>query len=340
MKKKSTQPKNKKIIVPIKLKKKIRVGLALGGGSARGLAHIGVLNILHKNKIYPDYIAGTSMGAVIGALYAAGHAPKEIEKIAKSAHWKKLADFTIPKSGLLEGLAAEQKIRGLVDNKKFSELDIPLRVVSYNLNQKQKVIFHEGDVAKAVHASMCIPGVFAPVRINNEDYIDGGVIDPTPFDIVKEMGADIIIAIDLYTKSKTVKGPALQEKSLGVELREKFIAEELLNIKNYIIPQRWPKFLRKIFAWGFDKLLYPAKVIKIMAGKELPQITKVMYSVVGVLINNLAMERFKNAKIDVKVTPIFSGVGWSDFNKVTEFVRIGETAMNEQMKLLKEKLGK
>ena len=99
----------------------MKIGLALGGGSARGLAHIGVLKVLHKHKIYPDYIAGTSIGAVIGSLYAAGHSPDEIEEIAKTTKWKKMVDFTIPKAGLIEGRMIENKIRKLVSNKEFSD---------------------------------------------------------------------------------------------------------------------------------------------------------------------------------------------------------------------------
>src|SRR3989338_10085785 len=99
--------------------KKKKLGLALGGGSARGLAHIGVLKELHRRKIYPDYIAGTSIGAVIAAMYAAGHTPDEIEKIAKTTNWKEIVDFTIPKAGLIKGELAEQSIRKMVLHKQF-----------------------------------------------------------------------------------------------------------------------------------------------------------------------------------------------------------------------------
>jgi predicted acylesterase/phospholipase RssA len=324
-----------------KRKKRLRIGLALGGGSARGLAHIGILKVLHKHKIYPDYIAGTSIGAVIGALYAAGHSPDEIEEIAKTTNWKKIIDFTVPKSGLIEGRMIENKIRKLVSNKEFSELSTPLRVVSYNLDLHEKAIIYEGNVAKAVRASMSIPGIFTPLKIGEHRYIDGAVIDPTPFNVVRHMGADIVIAVDLYSgKKKVLDVPIAKETTFLTELREKFIIEELVNIKNYIIPTRWPKFIKWFIKWFFDKLLYPARVLKIMAGKELPTIAKVMDETMGILFANLARERLKHSKVDIKVTPHFGNLGWADFSKVDEFVQAGKTSMEKKLSLLNKKRGK
>ncbi len=330
----------KKKVTKRKPKSKLKIGLALGAGGAKGLAHIGVLKILHQHKIYPDYIAGTSMGSIIGALYASGHTPENIEEIAKTTDWKEIIDFTIPKEGLLQGLKAEQKIRKLINHKKFAELDTSLKVISYNLNKREKVIFSEGDVTKAIRASMAIPGIFTPVKIGAHSYIDGAVADPTPYDVVREMGADIVIAVDLYVKQKTISGPIVKKDGLLSELREQFIVTELLNLKNYIFPKRWPNFIRKILIWGFDKLLYPAKVVKILAGKEMPVITKIMYDANNVLTNNLAQERFNNGDIDIKVTPVFDNVNWSDFQMSNKIIGLGETAMKKRVSQLKKKIGR
>ncbi len=322
----------------IKNNNKLKVGLALGSGAARGLTHIGVLKVLHKNKIYPDYIAGTSMGAVIGSLYAVGHTPMEIEKIAKTTDLKNIIDFTFPKSGLLRGELVENKIRKLTKNKNFSDLEVPLKVVSYNLTKRQKVVFSKGNVAKAVRASSSIPGIFSPTIINKQRYIDGVVTDPTPYGVVREMGADEVIAIDLYKKEKTVTGPSTKEGSLIKELKEKFILDELLNVKNYLFPERWPNFIRKVLTWSFDKILYPARVLKIMAGRELPEITRVLYDSINVLSNNLAKERLSCANIDIKISPSFGTLKWSDFDEVDSFVKLGEKAMQKELSVLKKKL--
>ncbi len=313
------------------------LGLALGAGGAKGLAHIGILKALHAQNIKPDYLAGTSMGAVIGAAYAAGCSPQELEEIAATTDWKKIVDFTLPKSGLLEPELIERKIAKLVRHKEFDELKIPLRVVGYNLSAKKRVIFSKGNVAKAVRASLSMPGIFPPLKIGKEFYIDGAVADPTPFDIVKQMGADVIVAVDLYHKEKTVSTSAAKT-SFFEEMRKKFVIVELLNVKNYVFPERWPALLRKLGIWLFDKIIYPARVLRIIARKELPHITRVMYETVGILTNNLAQERMRHAEIDIIVSPSFHGLGWSDFDKGQEIIRIGEKAMEREMKKLKRKL--
>ncbi|MBI2668312.1 patatin-like phospholipase family protein [Candidatus Woesearchaeota archaeon] len=316
-----------------------KIGLALGSGGARGICHIGILKVLHQHKIYPDFIAGTSVGAVVGATYAAGRTPEEIEELFKKTDWKHIVDFTIPKEGLLRGKRAEQRLRTLVFNKKFKQLDIPLRIVAYNLSTQEKVILQEGNVARALRASISIPGIFTPVRVGRHTYIDGGVVDPTPFDVVKAMGADIVIAVDLYTKTKAVKGPEVKEKSLLGEWRQQFVISELLQVKKLLFPENWPKYLRTLLIWLFDKLLYPARVLRIAAGREPPMITKVMYETFNALTNNLAWERLQRADVDVKITPIFDGLDWLDFDKQERFVKIGEAAMEKEMPKLRKMLG-
>jgi predicted acylesterase/phospholipase RssA len=321
-------------------KRSKKLGIAFGAGGAKGLAHIGILKVLHKHGIQPDCLAGTSMGAVIGAMYAAGHSPEDIEEIAKTTDWKSIVDFTIPKLRLLRGELVEQRLRKLVYGKDFSELTIPLHVVAYDLTTHKRVIFSEGDVAKAVRASLSIPGIFSPLRIGRHYYIDGGVTDPTPFDVVKEMGADIIIAVDLFTKEKTVTGPIVHKKSLFAKLQEQFIAAELTQLKNLIFPEEWPDFLRRMFVWIFDRILYPARIVRILAGRELPPIAKIMNETIHILSNNLARERLAHADIHFKVTPSFKNIGWSDFDNVEQFVNIGTRAMERHIPELKKALGR
>ena len=314
------------------------IGLALGAGGAKGLVHIGILKVLHKHKIYPNYIAGTSIGAVIGAAYAAGFSPEELEEFAKTTDWKSIVDFTIPKNGLLQPELIEQKIRKLVHHRDFQELKVPLRIVAYNLSKNERVVFSKGNVARAVRASLSIPGVFPPLKMNNDFYIDGAVTDPTPFDIVRDMGADIVIAVDLYRKEKTVVHQRVEGKSFFEEMQEKFVMVELFNVKNYLFPQRWPRFLRRVSMWIFDKILYPAKVLRILTGKERSSITQVMYDAVGVLTNNLARERIEHADVDILVNPSFDRLGWGDFNQAAKFIKIGEIAMEKEIRKLQYKL--
>jgi NTE family protein len=336
--KKNSEKKNQKSNNH-KSKRQLKLGLALGAGAARGLVHIGILKVLHRNKIYPDLIAGTSMGAVMGSLYAAGHTPLEIERIAKGADLKTIIDFTIPKSGILQGRLIEKYLRGNLDSKTFKELDIPLRVVSYNFTKKEKAVFCEGDVARAVRASISIPGIFNPTQIGKCNYIDGVLADPTPFDVVRDMGADIIIAVDLYSKQKVGRSVKVQSHTLYDDIKKKFISEELFNLKNYLFPQRWPRLLRKFLIWIFDKILYPAKILRIVTKRELPEITKVMNESLSIVTNNFARERMNHSDVDFKITPAFNGLDWTDFNKVDQFVKKGEKAMLKELPRLKKRLG-
>ncbi len=174
------------------MSKKKRLGIALGAGSARGFAHVGVLKVLDKHNIKPDYLAGTSMGAVIAAAYAAGRSVEDMEQILKKTDWNNLLDFTKPKLGLLQGKEIEKKLSWLFFDKEFKDLKIPLRVVAYNLTKNEKVVFKSGDVASAVRASISIPGIFTPFVIKGDEFVDGAIADPTPYEVARKMGADVV----------------------------------------------------------------------------------------------------------------------------------------------------
>ncbi len=174
-----------------------KIGLALGAGGAKGLAHIGVLQVLAREKIPIDMISGSSMGAIIGAAYAAGSDLVLMEKLALNLNQALFLDITFPRMGLLKGDKALAIIRLLTHNKKFSELNIPLAIVATDIERGEKIIFREGDVAPAVRASMSVPGVFQPVCMNNKMLVDGAVTERLPVGILKEMGADIIIGVDV-----------------------------------------------------------------------------------------------------------------------------------------------
>lgn len=176
---------------------RVKIGLALGSGGLRGLAHVGVLKALERENIPIDYIAGCSIGSMIGALYCAGHSPDTIVKLAKHLKPRYWLDFVIPKLGIISGDKVLNTISLLTQQKKFSELNIPLAVVATEINHGREVVFTEGDVAQAVRASTSVPGVFVPHKIDEMMLVDGAVLNPTPIDIARSMGADVVIAVDL-----------------------------------------------------------------------------------------------------------------------------------------------
>lgn len=180
-----------------------KIGLALGAGGLRGLAHVGVLRVLEREKIPIDYIAGCSIGSLIGALYCAGLDSETIYKLAKHLKRRHWLDFVIPKMGIISGDRVLAMIRLLTKQKQFEELTIPLSVIATDLGNGREVIFNEGDVATAVRASVSVPGVFVPYQLGEILYVDGAVLNPTPIDVARKMGADIVIAVDLAHKGET-----------------------------------------------------------------------------------------------------------------------------------------
>ncbi|EOD00823.1 patatin-like phospholipase family protein [Caldisalinibacter kiritimatiensis] len=179
------------------MKKKPKIGLALGSGAARGLAHIGVLKALTENNIEVDYVAGSSAGALIGSVFCCGIDPYTIEKIAVQLDRKIWVDLTVPRRGFIKGEKVEEMIRLLTRSRNIEDLEKGLAVVATDLKTADSYIFTEGPIYKAVRASISIPGVFVPVRYKDMVLVDGGVIDRVPATVVKDMGADIVIAVDV-----------------------------------------------------------------------------------------------------------------------------------------------
>lgn len=174
-----------------------RIGVALGAGLARGLAHIGALKALEEAGIVPDYIAGTSMGGVIGALYACGLSLKMIERLAAQISRRLWVDPTFPHKGLIAGDKLEEMLYLLTGRRPFSDLKIPLAVVAVDLLSGERVVIREGSVARAVRASCAIPGIFSPVKMEQRLLVDGGVLQRVPASAARAMGADLVVAVDV-----------------------------------------------------------------------------------------------------------------------------------------------
>ena len=190
-------------------KKGIKFGLALGSGSARGLAHVGVIQVLEAYGIPIDMIAGTSIGSVIGSLYASGASIEELEKAALSMKISKtlsLLDLALPHSGFIRGDRAEEILNKIaLEDKTFDDLNIPFSAVATIIENGTEVVINQGKVIDAVRASISIPGIFTPVKYQDYYLVDGGLVNPVPVDVVKSMGADIIIAVSLAKiKSRTI----------------------------------------------------------------------------------------------------------------------------------------
>jgi len=176
-----------------------RVGLALGGGAARGFAHVGVLQVLEEAGIKPDLVVGTSAGSLVAALYASGRNGQQLQQVAMTMDEAAFADWTLPlfNRGVLRGEALGRYVNGQVNNRLIENMAVPLGIVATDLNTGQGVLFRRGDTGTAVRASSAVPAVFVPVKIGSQEFVDGGLVSPVPVRYARQMGGEVIIAVDI-----------------------------------------------------------------------------------------------------------------------------------------------
>lgn len=201
-----------------------KIGLALGSGGAKGFAHVGVLKVLTEAGIPIDYIAGSSMGALVAALYGAGHDWKSMERMALAFRRNHYLDFTVPKLGFVTGKKLTDLVRVLTYQKRFEDCRVPIKIVATELISGERAVFDSGHLFKAVRASISIPGVFVPVKWGGKIYVDGGVIDRVPTKIVRDMGADLVISVD----ASTFTGGAMVQSVLDVIIQSIDIMQQQL----------------------------------------------------------------------------------------------------------------
>ncbi len=213
-------------------KQNLKVGLALGSGAARGLAHIGVLKALKEAEIPIDIIAGTSMGAMVGACFAKDGTITTVEETALNTGWKEMARFLDSKighirQGLIYGGRVDNLLQSLIGSIKFNQLKIPFSCITTDINTGERVVITSGLVKDAVRASISIPGIFVPVVVQDKCLVDGGLIDPLPIEALKEMGANVMIAINVLVDPQRSKRSASSSKGSAVP--------EIPNIFNAIL---------------------------------------------------------------------------------------------------------
>ena len=174
-----------------------RIGLALGGGAARGFAHIGVIQVLEENGIKPDLVVGTSAGSLVATLYASGKTGAELGVLAESMDESAFTDWSFPGRGLIRGEALARYVREQTGGRRIEQMRVPLGIVATDLDSGQGILFQNGDPGVAVRASSAVPAVFQPVRIGSREYVDGGLVAPVPVRYARQMGAEIVIAVDI-----------------------------------------------------------------------------------------------------------------------------------------------
>ncbi len=176
-----------------------KIGLALGGGAARGFAHVGVIQVLEEAGITPVLVTGTSAGSLVAALYASGKNGAQLQKVAETMEESTIADWTLPffGRGVLRGEALAKYVNLQVGQKPIEAMPMPLGIVATDLNSGNDMLFQRGDTGTAVRASSAVPAVFTPVKINGHEYVDGGLSSPVPVRAARKMGAELVIAVDI-----------------------------------------------------------------------------------------------------------------------------------------------
>ncbi|MCP5270353.1 MAG: patatin-like phospholipase family protein [Burkholderiaceae bacterium] len=174
-----------------------RIGLALGGGATRGFAHIGVIQVLEEAGIRPDLVAGTSAGSLVAALWASGHDGTALARLGASMAESTIADWGFPGRGLLRGDALARYVRDQTGGRPIERMPRPLGIVATDLDSGDAVLFRRGDTGLAVRASSAVPAIFTPVGIGGREYVDGGLVAPVPVSQVRQMGAEVVIAVDI-----------------------------------------------------------------------------------------------------------------------------------------------
>lgn len=310
-----------------------KIGLALGGGAARGLAHIGVLEVLQKEGIPIDMVAGTSAGAIVGALYAHGKDVDQIKSLAQEFGSRKLAHFVdpyLPKSGFIRGKKIQDLLVSYIGSIRFSDLRIPFACVATDIETGEEVVIDQGSVPEAVRASISIPGIFAVARWRGRYLVDGGVVNPVPVNVLKRMGASFIIAVNVIPEvSEGVQRLAKGQKD---NVREPDIIHKVSDKVQRLVKEE-RDYLEK-----FD-IIHKASV-KVQQSTEEQRDSLREPNIVHVLMQSLNIGMYLLVKAsleyaDVIIAPQVAHIGADDFHNVSECIRQGTLAAREAITEIK-----
>lgn len=297
-------------------KKRLKIGLALGSGAARGLTHIGVLKAIEENEIKIDYISGSSIGALIGGAYAIGMSAQEIEDVALQTNWKLMAKIFSPAlslSSLVNTNYLSEFLSTWFGNKTFDDLKIPFSAVTADIQTGEMVVLEKGDLLSAIRASISIPILFSPVTIGKHKLVDGGLVNPTPVDVVKKKGMDKVIAINLRRFG-----------TYGIKQdNDKQISKSDNNVKDLSLNEKIQYFIK-----------HPLNYLNNNANEITPDpkfwsVLYQMFIIVQVQISDLTMQI---AKPDILIEPDTGEFKVFEFSKAKELIEVGYKTAKEQLK--------
>jgi len=299
-----------------------KIGLALGSGSARGWAHIGVINALAEVGVEVDYVAGTSIGALVGAAYASGKT-RSLERFVRELDWKGVIshfDVVFPRSGLFDGRKITEAIREHVEPGDIEDLLLPYCAVSTDLAMGGEVHIRQGDVMEAVRASISIPGMFTPVKRGEMLLVDGGLVNPVPTGVVRRMGADYVIAVDLNHDIAGIRRTAEKPVQLVSEITPPGGGSRAGSARR---GASLAKIGKKVMSADVPGL---AQAKRWLARESVPNIFEVLMSSINVMEVQITKMRLEAEPADLLLRPRLSHVGFMDFHRADETIAEGYRA--------------
>jgi NTE family protein len=307
-----------------------KVGLVLGSGSSRGWAHIGVIEALEEAGIPIDFIVGCSVGSYVGALYACGSLASLKEFVLRMNGKKVFSYFDVvfPRSGLLDGTRKVKELFSMhTDVERFEELGLPVSMVATDLKRGHKVILQSGNIMKALQATMCIPGLFAPVRINGRWLVDGGLLDPVPVGVAKAMAADVVIAVDLNS---------------GLVSRREVRKQVQMIADN--VPEKEPEYkyeLLKKLAEYYEsaEMSFKTKISELFHREEdLPDIVDTVMTSINIMQDRITRINLAVEPPDILVQPRLGSLKMMDFDRVDYAIEEGYLGVMERIDDIKAML--
>lgn len=308
-----------------------KIGLVLGSGAARGWAHIGVIRALEEAGVRINYIAGTSIGALIGAAFADGKI-KLLEDYALKLTWKTILEFfdiSLSHSGIIDGKKIADFLRKHSHDAQIDSLAIPFSAVSTDILTGREVVFKNGSVIDAVRASISIPGIFTPVKMDDAILVDGALLNPLPVNVVKDMGSDFVIAVDINFGTEAFSEKRkLKKKAKQIEIDESPVVESDEETKKSILEKKG-----KNIGMGIAGIEYFTlnRMKEWIARDSIPNIFEIMLASYNILEVQVTLSRLKIDPADVLIRPKLAHIDLLDFDRAKEAIDEGYRAAMEQM---------
>jgi NTE family protein len=312
-----------------------RIGLAFGSGSTRGWSHIGVIRALEEAGITVDYIAGTSIGALVGAVYASGKIDSLEDAVYQFSrkHVFSFRDLILPKSGLIDGVRITNFIQQYVLDEPIEKLPVPLAIIATDLNTGDEVVLREGSIVEAIRASISLPGIFKPVRKDDYLLVDGGLVNPVPVRTVRDMGADFVIAVDLNCDIVQKGRHELLSTVDNSENLHKGEQEERTtggNKTNYLLNGK----LREI------NMAAAGKIRQLIARDPQPNIIEVMMTSIKIMESQITTVNLKTDPPDVLIQPRLGHINLMEFQRAEESILEGYRVARSQLAAWQKKNSK